>query len=451
MLERSRIVLHIGFDDTDSLEGSCTTYIATELVRRIHNNVEFLDYPRLIRNNPNIPWKTRGNGAIALALSVQEDFIEDVISTSINTIEELHQNNPDTNPGIVILKDKIPKEIHDFAFRALTEVISISEAREYAERYCYKYHYIGNGRGIIGGLAAVGNLLNPEEEDFTFEILTYRTMENIGKKRSLNNESVRKMDEQLSPFVFNNIDEDSRKVLINPAGLDPVLYGIRGENPDILLKAKELVKVNEPIDSYCIFRTNQGTDQHFKYSKPIIRNFSVFKGEVKVLEKPEALIGGHIIFKGLILENNQMVDVAAFEPSKKFRNVIRRLLPGDKLVAYGGIRYKTEFQRFTLQLEKCDIYFLSKKFKEESPFCPKCEKRMTSNGFEKGYKCKKCGYKDRALQKLKIPVQREITLGTFIPPEQAQRHLIKPLRRYDIQRRKSLEIIENWWKKDSNN
>ncbi|MFW9852222.1 MAG: DUF1743 domain-containing protein [Candidatus Thorarchaeota archaeon] len=447
MQQKPSIVLHIGFDDTDSLEGSCTTYIATELINRLYERVEFLDYPRLIRNNPNIPWKTRGNGAIALTLSVEEIFIEEVISIAINTIEELHQNNPDTNPGIAILKGKIPKEIHDFAFRALTEVISISEAKKYAEKYCYKYHFIGNGRGIIGGLAAVGNVLNPENEDFTFEILTYRTANYIGKKRSLNDESVRRMDKQLSPLVFNNIDEDSRKVIINPAGLDPVLYGIRGENPIILLKAKELVEVNEPIDSYCIFRTNQGTDQHFKFSKPIIRNFSVFKGEVEVMKKPETLIGGHIIFKGLILENNQIIDVAAFEPSKKFRNVIRKLIPGDKIVAYGGIRYKSEFQNFTLQLEKCDIFFLSKQFKEESPFCPKCEKRMTSNGFEKGYKCKKCGYKDRALQKLKIPVQREITLGTFIPPEQAQRHLIKPFRRYNIQREKTLEIIENWWKK----
>ncbi len=451
MQQISKITLHIGFDDTDSLEGSCTTFIATELINRLHKRVEFLDYPRLIRNNPNIPWKTRGNGAIALTLSVHEDFVENVISTSINTIEELHQNNPDTNPGIVILKGKIPKEIHNFASRALTEVISISKAKEYAERYCYKHHFIGNGRGIIGGLAAVGNELNPEEEDFTYEILTYRTSDYIGKKRSLNDESVRRMDEQLSPLVFNNIDEESRKVLINPAGLDPVLYGIRGENPEILLQAKELVQIEEPLDSYCIFRSNQGTDQHFKYSKPIIRNFSVFKGEVKVIEKPETFVGGHVFFKGLILEKNQMIDVAAFEPSKKFRNVIRDLLPGDKLVAYGGIRYKTEIQNFALQLEKSDIHFLSEHFKEESPFCPKCEKRMTSDGFNKGYKCKKCSYKDRTLQKTKIPIQRKITLGTYIPPEQAQRHLVKPFRRYNVQRKKSFEIIENWWKKSSNN
>lgn len=447
MQQDPRVILHIGFDDTDSLKGSCTTYLATELINRLHKKVEFLDFPRLIRNNPNIPWKTRGNGAIAITISVEEEQIDSVISTSIDTIEELHQDSPDTNPGIVFFKDKIPDEIIKFSSKALTEVISISLAKKYAERYCYRYYTIGNGRGIIGGLAAVGNILNPGKEDFTFEILTYRVANFIGKKRRLNDESVRRMDEQLSPWVFNNIDEESKKVLINPAGLDPVLYGIRGENPEILLKAKELVEIDEPLDSYCIFRTNQGTDQHFKYSKPIIRNFSVFKGKVKVIEKPETLVGGHVFFKGLILEKNQMINVAAFEPSKKFRNVIRDLLPGDKLIAYGGIRHKTEIENFTLQLEKCDIYFLSEHFTEEAPFCPKCEKRMTSDGSNKGYKCKKCGYKDHNLQKTKTKIQRKITLGTYIPPEQAQRHLVKPFRRYNIQRKKSFEIIENWWKK----
>ena len=31
-------------------------------------NVEFVDYPRLVRFNPNIPWKTSGNGAVGLKI-----------------------------------------------------------------------------------------------------------------------------------------------------------------------------------------------------------------------------------------------------------------------------------------------------------------------------------------------------------------------------------------------
>ena len=46
---------HIGIDDTDSHEGMCTTYLATLLVDTLENHgVEFLDFPKLVRLNPNI-------------------------------------------------------------------------------------------------------------------------------------------------------------------------------------------------------------------------------------------------------------------------------------------------------------------------------------------------------------------------------------------------------------
>jgi tRNA(Ile2)-agmatinylcytidine synthase len=52
-----------------------------------------------------------------------------------------------------------------------------------------------NRRGLIGALAAIGGTL---EEDHTYELLTYRVSENRGKKRLINNESVRKVEETLS-------------------------------------------------------------------------------------------------------------------------------------------------------------------------------------------------------------------------------------------------------------
>jgi len=49
----------VGIDDTDSLKGGCTTYVATELVDKL--KYDLIGFPRLVRLNPNIPWKTRGN------------------------------------------------------------------------------------------------------------------------------------------------------------------------------------------------------------------------------------------------------------------------------------------------------------------------------------------------------------------------------------------------------
>ena len=438
--------LHIGFDDTDSLKGNCTTFIATKIIQSISDKVNFLDYPRLIRNNPNVPWKTRGNGAIALTLGVKSQEIEHIVLTAIEIIEKLHQKDSETNPGLVAIVGDIPEEITDFSIKALKDVISISKAKHFAEQYCSYYHIIGNGRGLIGAIAAIGNSLDPKKEDFSYEILSYRVQTSIGKKRQIDSESVVLMDKKLSPLVFNNIDEETGKVLITPAGSDPVLYGIRGENPEILLQAYQLVKVSEPIDSFCIFRTNQGTDQHFSHSGSEIRNYNVFKGLISVIEKPKILTGGHLIFKGKLGESNQIVDVAAFEPSKKFRNVIRELLPGDKLIAYGGIRYKHEFESYTIQLEKCEIILVSDQFKEESPFCPKCNKRLTSAGKNKGHKCKKCGYKNANLKKIKTPIKRELIEGLYIPPAQAQRHLVKPFRRYNLPKKNKVEITQNWYR-----
>src|SRR2546425_377177 len=65
--------LHVAFDDTDSRAGRCTTHLAFKVADQLKKAGEKLvDYPLLIRLNPNIPWKTRGNGAVCLRLQVQD-------------------------------------------------------------------------------------------------------------------------------------------------------------------------------------------------------------------------------------------------------------------------------------------------------------------------------------------------------------------------------------------
>ena len=445
-----RTVIHIGFDDTDSLEGGCTTYLALAIIDKISSYCQFLDYPRLIRNNPNIPWKTRGNGSIGLALQLEKKDIRKLENDVLNLIDLHFQNDENTNPGLVVIEGDIPKKIREFAIKALIKTIAIEEAKKLAEDFCLFYHIKGNGRGLIGGLAAIGNQLNPHTEDFTFELLAYRTEESIGTKRKIDEKSIYEMDKQLTPYVFNNIDSETNKILICPTGNDPVFFGLRGETPDVVLEAFSLIKVKEPISGYCIFRTNQGTDQHFKYAESIIEDYSVFKGEIEVIEKPIIIAGGHVIFEGLVLKNDNKVAIAAFEPSKNFRKKISKLLPCDRLIAYGGIKFKEKYVIHTIHLEKCEIIYLSEHYVEEAPFCPHCSKRMTSDGYQKGYKCRKCGYKDKKLEKVKKIIERDIEKELLIPPEQAQRHLVKPFRRYNLQTKSSFNIVEKWWKKYSN-
>src|SRR5581483_2560409 len=66
-------VLHVAFDDTDSRAGRCTTHLGFKVAEHLKKmGVELVDYPLLIRLNPNIPWKTRGNGAVCLRLKVPD-------------------------------------------------------------------------------------------------------------------------------------------------------------------------------------------------------------------------------------------------------------------------------------------------------------------------------------------------------------------------------------------
>src|SRR5438552_10916308 len=70
------MVLWIGVDDTDSLTGMCTTFLAGELVRELTRAYDLIGYPRLVRLNPNIAWKTRGNGAACILVGSVEGRLD---------------------------------------------------------------------------------------------------------------------------------------------------------------------------------------------------------------------------------------------------------------------------------------------------------------------------------------------------------------------------------------
>ncbi|WP_455392385.1 hypothetical protein [[Eubacterium] cellulosolvens] len=52
-------------DDTDSIKFGCTTYLVNDIISEFQD-YRVVGYPYLVRLNPNIPWKTRGNGAVCI-------------------------------------------------------------------------------------------------------------------------------------------------------------------------------------------------------------------------------------------------------------------------------------------------------------------------------------------------------------------------------------------------
>jgi len=435
--------LHIGFDDTDSPKGGCTTYIAALIVEKICSmDISFMDYPNLIRLNPNVPWKTRGNGSLCLRVKCLEKDVNRIKKTVIETVEANSElDYIGTDPGIVFVYGDVPQEIKKFTKKAEQELVTIEEALKLTERVKAEIVRFKKGRGIIGGLAAIGEDLF---EDHTFEIISYRTVENRDKPRRVQASSVKIMDKKF-PLTFNNVDLETGRVLITPRGPDPILCGIRGENPEVVRRAFEMVCINEPIERWMIFRTNQGTDAHLRRISAVeeIQPYSpvVVKGEVS--KNPLTIQGGHVIFS--ITDDTGEVDCAAYEPTVSLCKAARKLNVGDTLKVYGGVRPTSSECPLTINLEKIKILDLNPKISFVNPSCPKCDKRMKSMGRNQGFRCDRCGFRSSELKKQEINEERGLERELYITSPRSQRHLTKPHCRYGREKTGTSEqLIEKW-------
>jgi len=403
----------IGIDDTDSLSGGCTTYIAALLAHKLN----VLQLPKLVRLNPNIPYKTRGNAA--LAIEVGGDY-EEVKREVIRVVKNnAFLSDPRTNPGIALVEKLSRKEynlLFDFYRKALSQLVSISEARALAQRVGIELITFGNGRGSIGALAALGCRLKQK----TFELIAYRTRENWKRKRKISVESVRAMDKATYPQTFDNIDEETGKVLITPHGYDPVYVGIRGVSEEAVLKAWNMLEVLEPVSMVQVFETNQATDVHYIPKKIAdVRAYDCVVVEGEVLEIPKRMVGGHVFF--LIGDDSGRIYCAAYEPTGNFRDKVEKLRVGDKLRVFGGVGKYTN----TLNLEKFEVLEVAESYRFLPPIC--CGKTMTSAGRGKGWKCRKCGKRKGEKDLRKIKERRELEIGWYEVPPRARRHLVKPL------------------------
>ncbi|AKB74007.1 OB-fold nucleic acid binding domain protein [Methanosarcina lacustris Z-7289] len=414
----------IGIDDTDSNEGMCTTYLGALLLEELqeYGTVEAL--PLLVRLNPTIPYKTRGNAAVALKLKT--DCPEKVIAHVTSRIGELARMECEkTNPGAVFILEKdyetLKPVLMSFLEEAVKEVIEIDNAKDLISELGIASKSFKNGRGIIGALAACGAMLNPEKWDCTFEYLAYRQKEKWGTQRDVDKDSFFEADRETYPETWDTVDLTNRLVVCVPRSGDPVLFGIRGENPEIVSKAAALIRA-EPVERFAVYRTNQGTDMHLLPAQNIaeIRDMHSYRLEGTVSTAPKTIEGGHVIFAVLDREGDE-IDCAAFEPTKNFRYLIRKLVPGDRVILSGSVTSGT------LNIEKIELKALTPVYREENPKCPECGKHMKSAGQGQGFRCKKCG--TMSLSKVKYEAERDLEPGLYEVPPCARRHLAKPLAR----------------------
>jgi tRNA(Ile2)-agmatinylcytidine synthase len=438
--------MHIGLDDTDSTRKGCTTYVAALLVEKLQKlGATFIDYPNLIRLNPNVPWKTRGNGALCLRIKYNENDEAKIKETAITTVEE-HADLEfrGTDPGIVFLKKaQIPREIKIFAKNTITGIVTLKEALKLIKKFEAEAVGFKNGRGIIGGLAAVGENL---QGDHTYEILAYRVPENYGLKRRVDETSIFEMNKATAPYTFNNVDTEKSRVIITPRGPDPILFGIRGETPEIVRKAFGMVKPLEPLERWVIFRTNQGTDAHLKRVEALrqIKPYHPVIARGTVSTSPKMIPRRHVFFS--IKDESGQVECAAYEPTGALRKIAMKLIVGDCVEVYGGVRKPSGNIPLTLNLEKIRLLKLAPKIAYQNPICPRCGKRLKSMGKKKGFRCDKCGSRYPRAEKVEVKLKRDIKRGLYITSTRSQRHLTKPYVRYGMEKHhaKEKELIENW-------
>lgn len=411
----------IGIDDTDSREGMCTTYIAAVLIEKLKKYGMIKEYPLLIRLNPNIIYKTRGNAALAIQLELKNNTgAEKVKGLVIETVKDMAVlSDENTNPGVVFIDDTTEKmriELAQFSMRAVQDLLEIHEAKELLKRHEISHKGFKSGRGLIGALAAAGFALSGLP-DFTYELIAYREKERWGAPREISEDSVWAADAATHPDTWDTVDYENKRIVFAPHSPDPILFGIRGKSERALRNAFSMIK-SEPVERYVVYKTNQNTDMHLIPAKiGEVQDDRSYILEGTVSRHPKSIEGGHVFFT--LAENGASLECAAFEPTKGFRNIIRQLRAGDRVAVYGSVKGKT------LNMEKINITALNNHV-YRNPLC--CGKRMKSMGVGQGYRCEKCGAVKKEQET--ETVSRSISPGFYEAPPCARRHLSKPLIRF---------------------
>jgi tRNA(Ile2)-agmatinylcytidine synthase len=431
--------MYVAFDDTDSTSSMCTTFLATEVVREL-GHLDLIGHPRLVRLNPAVPWKTRGNGALALrfgegkgkatnigqiagkqipsfpSLKGEVDS-EDMLETCSRLLDRWSRTQEGASPGLVVSEKKPSPSLYWLAARKIVERKRVDKE---LKRIGARTYQLAGGRGVIGATAAMSWRPN----DRTYETLVYRKKERWGKPRKVNASDVRNLDGSF-PSTFNNFDLEAGRTAIVPHSSCPILFGVRGEDPTETAKAAASIR-SETKDRWLTLLSNQGTDDHI-IREGRLRPWSSFLVQGKVLGGPRTIQGGHVLFQ-LITSGGDELDCAAYEPSKGFRAIVRQLIPGDVVEVMGELRDAPR----TLNLEKLHVMQLANGLrKTANPICPECGKSMGSMGREGGYRCKRCRTKTIAGEQWG-EIERNITTGWYEPPVCSRRHISKPLKRMGI-------------------
>jgi tRNA(Ile2)-agmatinylcytidine synthase len=425
----------IGLDDTDSrTRGMCTTYLAARLAEAIVDAGGRVERTLLVRLNPAVEHKTRGNAALAIHTDLP---VTEATKLAVDHIKSLAVDaDARTSPGLVVANDDpetVPDAVSDLAVRAVRDQLSLATALDVADAAGYEHRgWAGAGcdvagRGRIGALAAVGAWAAFDE--WTYEQIAYREFDRCGSPRDVDIDSVFAAADSGYPTVWDTVDCEESEAVCVPNAPGPILYGIRGDDPDAVARVADAID-SESVERGRCFVTNQGTDLHLQAGTlGSLQAGGAYRVDGVVTEPPATREGGHVFFtlgssRGDNADNaddavgDATADCVAFEPTKRFRDRVRALQTGDRLTVCG------EYSDGTIKLEKFAVRELDRT-ERVTPICEGCGRRMKSAGSGQGYRCRDCG--TSAPGKVTCQVDRDLDEGWYEVPPCARRHIAKPL------------------------
>lgn len=424
-------------DDTDSPRGGCTTYVLTELLDLAREQeLDLIGPPRLVRLNPNVPWKTRGNAALSATFGHGDGTRRRIgelrgravwshgtgsspseaevrrfrLAAWDRVLRSSRTEDEGTDPALVVTTSPLPDELY---WKAVREVVDVDDVRRRLRQADAWWRTAGSDRGLVGAAAAVAW---PAGRG-TWELTAYRAPERWGEPRRVDARSVRRVARRL-PSLFLCHDPRTRRLLVAPHTACPILYGLRGRRVSELLSARSGV-VSEAVDRWVVFRTNQGTGDHLaRRSIAALPPFGSGRLRARVQTPPVGLAGGHARVT-LIDDELTPIEALAFEPTKTLPPVVRSLRVGDRVEIWGG-----RSQDPALRLEGIRLVALVPRWgRSRAPTCPACHRRARSLGTGRGYRCAACRRRWPPEAARRSRERPSFPPGVYHPTPSARRHL----------------------------
>ncbi|MEM0129248.1 MAG: tRNA(Ile)(2)-agmatinylcytidine synthase [Thermoplasmata archaeon] len=428
----------IGIDDTDSPRGGCTTYAMTEVLRTAREEgIDVIGEPRLVRLNPNAPWKTRGNAALAARFGVgrgRPRTIGSVDGAPLRcypagsplpeararawidrawsvVLESSRRGEPGTDPALVASPRRLPSSLYWDAVRSFVDP---EARRKELARLGAEWRTDGEIRGLVGASAAIAWPARRR----TWEAVAYRPRARWGRPRRVDGRSVARAQRE-EDRLFLCVDRRTRRVMVAPHTPCPILFGLRATDPRAALRAVGRIR-SEPWERSTLFVTNQATGDHIvplpAGAEAVPGSTVRFRGIVD--GTPAEMPGGHVRLPLRRPDGGRLV-AWAFEPTKTLPSLARRLVPGDRLLVWGSVGDDR-----AVRLEGVGVRRWARaRGPARPPRCARCDRPARSLGRLRGYRCPSCHrrWPPEAARRESGPAPAP--LGTYHPTPSARRHL----------------------------